>query len=105
MSIIGHSIQSAVVNVHAAMRDQQAGQAAVTDEDAQRKNRILREEELAREAVEKAVAARQARVYNPPPRSRRRPKNRPPDPSSGEPPSGNAPPADSKASGHVDFLA
>jgi hypothetical protein len=104
MSIIGHSIQSAVVNVHAAIKTQQAGQAAVTDEDTQRQNRIRREEELAREAVEKAVAARQARVYNPPPRGRRQRKNRPADPPPGDPAPGDLPP-DPRASGHVDFLA
>ena len=51
MSVIGHSIQNSVANVHAALKDQAAAQAALADEDARRRVRLAREEQEAREAV------------------------------------------------------
>ncbi len=51
MSVIGHSIQNSIANVHAALKDQAAAQAAQADEDARRRVRLAREEQEAREAV------------------------------------------------------
>ncbi len=62
MSIIGHSIQNAVANVHIALKSQLAAQAALSDEDAQRKLRVQREEQLARDTVTETAEARQSRV-------------------------------------------
>jgi hypothetical protein len=61
MSIIGHSIQGNIANVHAALKDQLAGQAAQADEDAKRTNRVRREEEIARAEVREADETRQSR--------------------------------------------
>ncbi len=61
MSIIGHSIQGNIANVHAALKDQLAGQTAQADEDAKRANRVRREEEIAREGVREADESHQSR--------------------------------------------
>ena len=104
MSIIGHSIQGSIANVHAALKDQQAGQAAVSAEDAQRHARVRREEELAREAVQQTLASRQGRVHNPPDGRREQGEKRK-DESDGQeaPAEGN----ENKAAGggHIDLLA
>ncbi len=71
MSIIGHSIQSGIVNVHIAMKAQQAGQAAQTEEDARREASIRRAEELAREGIAETREAGRARVQNPPDRDKK----------------------------------
>lgn len=70
MSIIGHSIQSGVVNIHMALREQQAGQAAQSDEDARRRASVERSDEVAREGIVETSQARQTRVHNPPDRRR-----------------------------------
>ena len=97
MSIIGHSIQSGVVNVQIALRDQLAGQSAVQDEDAQRLARIQREEQAAREAVAQTDAARNTTVQNHP-RRRQRSGTRPQD---GRNPDDESP----QDGGHIDVLA
>jgi|GEM_PF-6000789 len=96
MSIIGHSIQTAVANVHIALKDQLAGQAAVSDEDAKRKLRVEREEEIAREAVSQSPEARQGKVVPTPRRDSKAKKRR--GGSDDEPP----PDVDF---GHLDLLA
>lgn len=68
MSIIGHSIQSGVVNIHMALREQQAGQAAQSDEDARRQAALERSDQVAREGIAETDQTRQTRVHNPPER-------------------------------------
>jgi len=80
MSIIGHSIQANIANVHAGMKDQVAGQLAQADEDAKRKERIRRESEIAREGVRETDATRSSRTEMPEAVRRRRKRNeRPPE--------------------------
>ena len=62
MSIIGHSIQNSIANVHVALKQQQADEAAMSDEDARRHVRIQREEQMAREAVREAQETRENRT-------------------------------------------
>jgi hypothetical protein len=70
MSIIGHSIQSGVVNIHMALREQQAGQAAQSDEDVRRQAAVERSDQVAREGIVETSQTRQTRVHNPPERGR-----------------------------------
>lgn len=51
MSIIGHAIQNAIANVHSVLKQQSAGLAAQSEEEARRIARVEREEQEAREAV------------------------------------------------------
>jgi hypothetical protein len=74
MSIIGHSIQSSVVNAHSALKEQLAAQSAAADEEIKRQARIHQEEELAREAVEEAFDAKGNRTDNATDRERREQK-------------------------------
>lgn len=98
MSIIGHSIQSGVVNVHSALKEQQAGQAAQADEDARRQASIRRAEELAREGVAETNQTRQKRIQNPPERERNSGGRR------GEPDGGEEG-KDADNSAHLDLFA
>jgi hypothetical protein len=74
MSIIGHSIQSSVVNANSLLKEQLAAQAAVSDEEVKRQARIQHEEELAREAVQESLEAKNGRTDNATDRPRRSPQ-------------------------------
>ena len=61
MSIIGHAIQTCLAHVHVALRQQQAGEVALSEEAMRRRRALRRERELARAAVRKAQEARHGR--------------------------------------------
>ena len=65
MSIIGHAIQNAIANIQAALKQQSAGQAAQSDEEARRSARVEREEQAAREAVRETREAHENRIGKP----------------------------------------
>ena len=62
MSVIGHSIQNSIANVHIALKQQQAAEAARSGEDTRRQIRVQKEEQLAREAVREAQETHENRA-------------------------------------------